>query len=68
MGPILYGLDEFLHLTPNMPKRPPKDQIFSKYFFLKDLGNNTNFELLGVSLWRLYRFETWKPVLTNQGP
>ena len=32
MSPILYDLDEFWHLTPNMPKRPLFGQNFSFIF------------------------------------
>ena len=99
-APYCVGLDEFWHLTRNMPKRPLLDANFFplffsfswaqelsnephivwfrriltfnpkyaqtstfgpnfiKIFFSKNLGKNKNFELLGVSLRRLYRFET----------
>ena len=35
MTPKLHGLDDFLHVNQNMPKRPLSDKIFLKIFFEK---------------------------------
>ena len=55
MSPILYGFEDFWSLPPGR-----QNVHFWPKFFTKYLGQEKNFELFGVSLQRLYRFQIQK--------